>query len=174
MCPHVRTRWSGLPRSLPRAAVRRRSGKSCPTRPSDRRRPAATGAWCASGLRRAGSARCGPVGAAVERQALSDGRGVDGVRGVAAGYRVRYRLARNPSASRRAGTRSGRVAAAGCARRSRPTETYLARIEIHPDHRNLGTGSRLIRSFLYQARRQSRRLTLDTLVINGRARALYR
>ncbi|MBW8707540.1 Mycothiol acetyltransferase [Streptomyces sp. MBT84] len=56
----------------------------------------------------------------------------------------------------------------------RPTETYLARIEIHPDHRNLGTGSRLIRSFLHQARRQSRHLTLGTLVINGRARALYR
>ncbi|MEV6993105.1 GNAT family N-acetyltransferase [Streptomyces sp. NPDC093228] len=56
----------------------------------------------------------------------------------------------------------------------RPTETYSARIEIHPDHRNLGTGSRLIRSFLHQARRQSRHLTLDILVIKGRARALYR
>lgn len=50
MCPHVRTRWSGLPRLLPRAAVRKRSGRSCPTRPSDRRRPAAAGARFGSGL----------------------------------------------------------------------------------------------------------------------------
>ncbi|MEW2469377.1 GNAT family N-acetyltransferase [Streptomyces sp. NPDC046994] len=59
-------------------------------------------------------------------------------------------------------------------RRDRPTETYLARIEIHLDHQNLGIGSRLARGLLYQARRQHRGLTLDVRVINQRARALDR
>ncbi len=39
-CPHARRRWSGLPRSPPPAAVRKRSLSSCPTRPSEPRRPA--------------------------------------------------------------------------------------------------------------------------------------
>jgi hypothetical protein len=39
-CPHVRRHWSGLPRSPSPAAVRKRYGNSCPTRTSDRRRPA--------------------------------------------------------------------------------------------------------------------------------------
>lgn len=56
----------------------------------------------------------------------------------------------------------------------RPTETYLARIEIHPDHQGRGIGGRLIRGLLHQARRQGRDLTLDVLAVNQRAQALYR
>ncbi|MGW0633092.1 GNAT family N-acetyltransferase [Streptomyces sp. NPDC002758] len=55
----------------------------------------------------------------------------------------------------------------------RPTEIYLARIELHPDHQGRGIGGRLIRSLLHQARQQSRDLTLDVLVVNQRAQALY-
>jgi hypothetical protein len=39
-CPRARRRSSGLPRSPSPAVVRKRSASSCPTRPSDRRRPA--------------------------------------------------------------------------------------------------------------------------------------
>ena len=39
-CPHARRRSRGLPSSLSPADVRRRSGKSCLTRLSDRRTPA--------------------------------------------------------------------------------------------------------------------------------------
>lgn len=56
----------------------------------------------------------------------------------------------------------------------RPTEIYLARIELHPDHQGRGIGTRLIRSLLHQARRQDRDLTLDVLVVNQRAQVLYR
>ncbi|MFF0795124.1 GNAT family N-acetyltransferase [Streptomyces spiralis] len=56
----------------------------------------------------------------------------------------------------------------------RPTEIYLARIELHPDHQGRGIDSQLIRSLLHQARRQGRDLTLDVLVVNQRAQALYR
>jgi hypothetical protein len=38
-CPHARKHWSGLPRSLSRAAVRKRYGSPCPTRSCDRGRP---------------------------------------------------------------------------------------------------------------------------------------
>ncbi|MDQ0956214.1 ribosomal protein S18 acetylase RimI-like enzyme [Streptomyces sp. B4I13] len=56
----------------------------------------------------------------------------------------------------------------------RLTDVYLARIEIHPDHQGRGIGSQLIRSLLHQARQQGRDLTLDVLVVNQRAQALYR
>ncbi|AVV44714.1 GNAT family N-acetyltransferase [Streptomyces sp. ID05-04B] len=56
----------------------------------------------------------------------------------------------------------------------RPTEIYLARIELHPDHHRHGIGSRLIRSLLHQARQQARDLTLDVLVVNRRTQDLYR
>lgn len=55
-----------------------------------------------------------------------------------------------------------------------PAEIYLARIEIHPDHQGLGIGSRLIRGLMDEARGQGRDFTLDVLVVNERARALYR
>ncbi|MGW5481529.1 GNAT family N-acetyltransferase [Streptomyces sp. NPDC004008] len=56
----------------------------------------------------------------------------------------------------------------------RPTEIYLARIELHPDQQGRGIGSQLIRSLLQEARQQDRDLTLDVLVVNQRAQALYR
>ncbi|MEU6510980.1 GNAT family N-acetyltransferase [Streptomyces sp. NPDC046942] len=56
----------------------------------------------------------------------------------------------------------------------RPTGIYLARIEFHPDHQGGGIGGQLIRGLLHQARRQGRGLTLDVLVVNQRAQALYR
>ncbi|MGW6485122.1 GNAT family N-acetyltransferase [Streptomyces sp. NPDC055059] len=55
----------------------------------------------------------------------------------------------------------------------RPTEIYLARIEIHPDHQGRGIGSRLIRTILHQAHQHGQNLTLDVLAINHRAQALY-
>jgi ribosomal protein S18 acetylase RimI-like enzyme len=56
----------------------------------------------------------------------------------------------------------------------RPTAIYLPRIELHPDYQGCGIGSQLIRSLLHQARLQGRDLTLDVLVVNQRAQALYR
>ncbi|MFD7919824.1 GNAT family N-acetyltransferase [Streptomyces sp. NPDC059740] len=56
----------------------------------------------------------------------------------------------------------------------RATEVYLARIELPPDHQGRGIGRRLIRGLLEQARQQGRDLTLDVLVVNQRAQALYR
>ncbi|MES4906174.1 MULTISPECIES: GNAT family N-acetyltransferase [unclassified Streptomyces] len=47
-------------------------------------------------------------------------------------------------------------------------------MELHPDHQGRGIGSRLIRSLLHQAHQQGRDLTLDVLVVNQRAQALYR
>ncbi|MFD5123640.1 GNAT family N-acetyltransferase [Streptomyces sp. NPDC058385] len=40
----------------------------------------------------------------------------------------------------------------------RPTEIYLARIELHPDHQGRGIGSLLISILLHQARQQDRDL----------------
>ncbi|MER6146065.1 N-acetyltransferase [Streptomyces sparsogenes] len=56
----------------------------------------------------------------------------------------------------------------------RPTDIYLARIERHPDHQGRGIGGQLIRGLLHQARKQGRDLTLDALVVNQGAQALYR
>ncbi|MEU5593415.1 GNAT family N-acetyltransferase [Streptomyces sp. NPDC020298] len=56
----------------------------------------------------------------------------------------------------------------------RPTEIYLARIELHPDHQGRGIGSRLIRGLLHQAHGRGGDLTLDVLAVNQRAQALYR
>jgi GNAT superfamily N-acetyltransferase len=43
----------------------------------------------------------------------------------------------------------------------RPTELYLARIELHPHHQGRSIGSRLIRALLQQAREESWEFTLD-------------
>ncbi|GAB3810025.1 hypothetical protein GCM10027605_46970 [Micromonospora zhanjiangensis] len=55
----------------------------------------------------------------------------------------------------------------------RPTEIYLARIELALKHQGRGIGTRLIRQLLAEgaARRQS--VLLDVLAINHRAYALY-
>ena len=55
----------------------------------------------------------------------------------------------------------------------RDTEIYLGRISIHPDYQGRGIGSELIGDLLREARGQGRDLTLDVLVVNQRAHALY-
>ncbi|WP_198153063.1 GNAT family N-acetyltransferase [Pseudofrankia sp. DC12] len=56
----------------------------------------------------------------------------------------------------------------------RPAETYLGRIEIHPDYQGQGIGSRLIQDLLDEAVRRGHPVTLDVLAINQQAHALYR
>jgi ribosomal protein S18 acetylase RimI-like enzyme len=56
----------------------------------------------------------------------------------------------------------------------RPTEIYLGRIEIHPDHQGHGIGSHLIHALLTEAAGQGQHVALDVLVVNHRAQALYR
>ncbi len=55
-----------------------------------------------------------------------------------------------------------------------PTEIYLGRIEIHPDHQGRGIGTHLISGLLDQAGRRGQDLILDVLAVNHRAHALYR
>jgi ribosomal protein S18 acetylase RimI-like enzyme len=57
---------------------------------------------------------------------------------------------------------------------SRPGETYLARIEIHPGYQGRGIGTRIIGSLLEEAERTGQDLVLDVLTVNRRAQALYR
>lgn len=56
----------------------------------------------------------------------------------------------------------------------RPTEIYLSRIEIHPDHQGHGIGTHLIGALIEEARRRDQDLALDVLAVNRRAQALYR
>jgi ribosomal protein S18 acetylase RimI-like enzyme len=56
----------------------------------------------------------------------------------------------------------------------RPTEIYLGRIEIHPSRQGRGIGTRLIAGLIDEARRNGQDLTLDVLIVNERAQALYR
>lgn len=55
----------------------------------------------------------------------------------------------------------------------RPSEIYLARIEIHPDYQGRGIGTRLIGALAYEARQKGQDLVLDVLTVNHRAQALY-
>jgi len=55
----------------------------------------------------------------------------------------------------------------------RPSEIYLARIEIDPGHQGRGIGTRLIDELIGQARARDQDLILDVLAVNHRAQALY-
>jgi ribosomal protein S18 acetylase RimI-like enzyme len=52
--------------------------------------------------------------------------------------------------------------------------TYLALIEIHPEHQGSGIGRLLIRDVIADAQRCGRSVELDVLSVNTRAQALYR
>ena len=54
-----------------------------------------------------------------------------------------------------------------------PTGIYLGRIEIHPSHQGRGIGTGLITGLIDEARRCGQDLTLDVLIVNERAQALY-
>lgn len=56
----------------------------------------------------------------------------------------------------------------------RPGEIYLARIEVHPDCQGRGIGTHLVSGLADEARRKGLSLSLDVLVVNHRAQALYR
>jgi ribosomal protein S18 acetylase RimI-like enzyme len=55
----------------------------------------------------------------------------------------------------------------------RPTEIYLARIEIHPRYQGQGIGAELISRLLDEAGRRGQDLVLDVFAVNHRAKALY-
>ena len=55
----------------------------------------------------------------------------------------------------------------------RPTEIYLARIELHPDYQGHGIGTQLINALADEARQNGQDLVLDVLAVNHRAQALY-
>jgi ribosomal protein S18 acetylase RimI-like enzyme len=55
----------------------------------------------------------------------------------------------------------------------RPTEIYLSRIEIHPEHQGRGIGTRLVSALIGEARQNGQDLVLDVLTVNHRALALY-
>jgi ribosomal protein S18 acetylase RimI-like enzyme len=55
----------------------------------------------------------------------------------------------------------------------RPTEIYLGRIEVRPDHQGRGIGSRLIGALIDEAAQKGQDLVLDVLTVNHRALALY-
>jgi ribosomal protein S18 acetylase RimI-like enzyme len=55
----------------------------------------------------------------------------------------------------------------------RPSEIYLARIELLPDHQGHGIGTRLISALIHEAGQRHQDLVLDVLSVNDRARALY-
>ncbi len=56
----------------------------------------------------------------------------------------------------------------------RRTETYLARIEIHPDHQGHLVGTNLITALINSAEQDGHDLVVDLHIVNRRARALCR
>ncbi len=56
----------------------------------------------------------------------------------------------------------------------RPSEIYLARIEIHPSYQGHGVGTSLINTLADEAEKNGQELILDVLDVNHRARSLYR
>jgi len=55
----------------------------------------------------------------------------------------------------------------------RPTEIYLARIEILPGYQGRGIGTRLISALIDEAGQSGQDLVLEVLTVNHRAQALY-
>lgn len=55
----------------------------------------------------------------------------------------------------------------------RPTEIYLSRIELHPNHQGRGIGKRLIQGLIHEAATRRQPLMLDVLTVNPRAYQLY-
>jgi len=55
----------------------------------------------------------------------------------------------------------------------RPTEIYLARIEILPGYQGRGIGTRLISALIDEAGQRGQDLVLEVLDVNHRAQALY-
>jgi ribosomal protein S18 acetylase RimI-like enzyme len=55
----------------------------------------------------------------------------------------------------------------------RPTEIYLARIEVHPRYQGRGIGAALITALIDEATQNGQDLVLDVLTVNHRAQALY-
>jgi ribosomal protein S18 acetylase RimI-like enzyme len=55
----------------------------------------------------------------------------------------------------------------------RPSEIYLARIELLPGHQGHGIGTRLISALADEAGQKGQDLVLDVLTVNDRAHALY-
>jgi ribosomal protein S18 acetylase RimI-like enzyme len=54
-----------------------------------------------------------------------------------------------------------------------PDAVYLGRIAVHPRWQGRGIGTGIIRDLLADAAARGRPVTLDVLVVNDRARALY-
>ena len=55
----------------------------------------------------------------------------------------------------------------------RPSEIYLARIEILPSYQDRGIGTRLISALVEEAAQNGQDLVLDVLAVNHRAQSLY-
>lgn len=54
----------------------------------------------------------------------------------------------------------------------RADEIYLARIELHPDHRGHGIGTRLVSTLIDEAAQKGQDPVLDVRDLNHRAQAL--
>jgi ribosomal protein S18 acetylase RimI-like enzyme len=54
------------------------------------------------------------------------------------------------------------------------TDIHLQEVYLRPEYQNLGIGSTIVRSLLAEAARANRRLKLQVLKVNTRARKLYK